>query len=206
LSADMLYLRNPACLQSGPRLLSWEPLGVFGADMFRPFNQRAAIRYGRRPGHRKGACILDRELELQVLAPNARVPGPQGDLILLCVPLHAFFRGFVIEQPISFDHVQSLRVWRAKPVDHGNRPDLEPDCVYYQRVTFVVADGISIPGRRNVTGMKLIHADATDLMIVVIKNRDLVRLLQQLHSSTRKDIRHPLGRTLVARVRIAGAG
>src|SRR5215831_9888198 len=34
-------------------LLSWEPLGVFGANMFRPFNQWAAIRYGRRPGHVK---------------------------------------------------------------------------------------------------------------------------------------------------------
>jgi hypothetical protein len=96
-------------------------------------------------------------------------------------------------------------VWRTKPVDHGNRPDLEPDCVYYQRVTFVVADGIPIPGRRHVTRMRLVHAYVTDLMIIVIKDRDLVWPLQQLHSTTGKDIRHPLGRTLVARVRIAGA-
>src|SRR5262249_35653554 len=93
-------------------LLSWEPLGVFGANMFRPFNQRAAIRYGRRPGHPKGAFILDRESELQVPASIARVPGPPGDLILPCVPFHSFFRGFVIDEPISFDHVQSLCVWR----------------------------------------------------------------------------------------------
>lgn len=131
---------------------------------------------------------------------------PWADLVLPRVPFHAFLRGFVIEQAISFDYVQSPCVWRAKPVDHGNRPDLEPDCVYYQRVTFVVADGIAIPGRRHVTGMRLVQAYATDLMIIVIKDRDLVRLLQQLHSTTGKDIRHPLGRTLVARVRIAGAG
>src|SRR6516162_4594083 len=172
---------EPACQPSEIRVVrsrnrgsfSWEPLGVFGANMFGPFNQRAAIRYGRRPRHRKGAFILHRELELQVLATIARVPGSQGDLILPCVPFHTFFRGFVIEQPISFDHVQSLCVWRAKPVDHGNRPDLEPDCVYYQCVAFVVPDRIPIPGRRYVTGMGLVHAYVTDLMIIVIKDRDL---------------------------------
>jgi hypothetical protein len=86
---------------------SREPLGVFGANMFRPFNQREAIRYGRRPGHRKGAFILDRELELQVLAPIAFVPGPPGDLIFPRVPFHAFSCSFVVDEPISFDHMQS---------------------------------------------------------------------------------------------------
>jgi hypothetical protein len=82
----------------------------------------------------KGAFILDRELELQVTCPDCSCPGPQGDLILPCVPFHAFFRGFVIEPPISFDHVQGLCVWRTKPVDDGNGPDLEPNCVEPSRL------------------------------------------------------------------------
>ena len=67
-------------------LLSWEPLGVFGANMFRPFNQRAAIRYRRRPGHRKSAFILDRELELQVLALTFQPPITTISLFWLRVP------------------------------------------------------------------------------------------------------------------------
>src|SRR6516225_6424485 len=34
---------------------------VFSADIFRPFTQGASISYRRRPGHREGALILDRE-------------------------------------------------------------------------------------------------------------------------------------------------
>jgi hypothetical protein len=44
---------------------------VFGADIFSaaPIVDRAPISYGRRPGRRENAFILDRELELQVFAP-----------------------------------------------------------------------------------------------------------------------------------------
>jgi hypothetical protein len=45
-----------------------------------------------------------------------------------------------------------------------------------------------------------------NLKIIVIKKSNLVPLLQQLHSATRKNVRHPLRLTLIARVRIAGAG
>jgi hypothetical protein len=81
-------------------------LGVFGANKFVPFDERAAICYGRGPGRGEDAFILDRELPLQVLASIVRAPGPQ-DLILFCVPFQRLFRGFVIHQPISFDHVQT---------------------------------------------------------------------------------------------------
>src|SRR5215468_5475558 len=48
---------------------------IFGADIFTSASsapiayRRAPISYGRRPRRRKDAFILDRELELQVLAP-----------------------------------------------------------------------------------------------------------------------------------------
>jgi hypothetical protein len=62
ISPDMFLASEIRLIRIRDRgLLSWEPLGVFGANMFPPLNQRAAIRYGRRPGHRKGAFILDRE-------------------------------------------------------------------------------------------------------------------------------------------------
>ena len=59
------------------RFGSWEPLGVFGANKFVPFDERAAIRYGRGPGRSEDAFILDRELKLQVLALIVRAPGSQ---------------------------------------------------------------------------------------------------------------------------------
>src|SRR5882757_331390 len=46
----------------------------------------------------------------------------------------------------------------------------------------------------------------TDLMIVGIKDGDLVRLLQDLDCTTRKNKRHTSGPTLVARAREAHSG
>jgi hypothetical protein len=43
-------------------------------------------------------------------------------------------------------------------VDHGERPDLDPDGVYHQRVTFVTADRIPVPGRRHLGGMRPVQA------------------------------------------------
>ena len=41
---------------------------VFDTDLFREYGQAASIGYGRRPGHRENAVILDRELNLKPLA------------------------------------------------------------------------------------------------------------------------------------------
>jgi hypothetical protein len=51
--------------------------------------------------------------------------------------------------------------------------------------------------------MRLVQAHVADLMIIGIKDGDLVRLLQQLRWAIRENERHPCGPTLVARVRIA---
>ena len=45
-----------------------------------------------------------------------------------------------------------------------------------------------------------------DFVIVKIKDRDLVRLLQHLHAEIPKNVRHGFGPALVARGRIAHAG
>src|SRR5271168_2224068 len=96
--------------------------------------------------------------------------------------------------------MQSLRVRRSIPVHHSKWPDLDPHGVYDQDVAFVMAHGIAIPGRRRLCRMRRIHPHVTDLMIVAIKNGDLVRLLDQLSCATRKNERHPSGPTLVAGV------
>src|SRR5215469_4744880 len=53
--------------------------------------------------------------------------------------------------------------------------------------------------------MRLVQAHAADLMIVAIKDGDLVRLLQQLRWAICENERHTSRPTLVARVRIAYA-
>src|SRR5271167_3672136 len=60
-------------------VLSRVPLDVFGANRFHPVGGTAPISHGRGPRRREDAFILDRELELQVLARIARAPDPQGD-------------------------------------------------------------------------------------------------------------------------------
>src|SRR5713226_4157512 len=78
---------------------------IFGADIFpsAPITCRwAPIGYGRRPRRRKDAFILDRECELQVLAPIVGVAVGDGRnrirrkaKIFFCTSFQAFFRGFV---------------------------------------------------------------------------------------------------------------
>jgi hypothetical protein len=74
------------------------------------------------------------------------------------------------------------------------------------RVAFVVADRIPMPGWRHLRWMSLVHAHVADLMIVVAKDDDFVRLLQQFDSAARENERHPTRSTLVARTRKADTG
>ncbi len=89
----------------------------------------------------------------------------------------------------------------AVQIDHGERPDLDPHGVDHQGIAFVMANGISIPGWCHVHGMRLIHAHAADFISIGIEDRDLVRLLEHLHSDICKNQRHAFRPTLSARVR-----
>jgi hypothetical protein len=64
-----------------------------------------------------------------------------------------------------------------------------------------MADRIPIPGRLHLRRMRLIHAHASDIRPLVVNDRDLVRLLEHLHSEVLVDIRHGFGPTLVGRTR-----
>src|SRR6516162_8828624 len=185
--------------------LSREPLGVFGANRFGPVVGAAPIGHGRGPRRLEHACVFDRELELQELARMFRVPDSWRDLILLGVPFESLFGGCVIDHPISFDDVQSRCVRSAIPVDHGPRSDLDPYRVDDQHIAFIVPHRIPIPGRRHLRRMRLVQAGLTDLMIVIIEARDLVRLLHQLRCPTRKGERDASWPTLGARSGIADA-
>src|SRR5580704_13915105 len=68
-------------------VLSRVPLDVFGASLFLPVGGAASatsVSHGRGPRRREDGFILDRELELQVLAPIVRLHR-QGDVMLPCV-------------------------------------------------------------------------------------------------------------------------
>jgi len=124
------------------------PSVVLGTDHFPPCLGSAAVSDGRRPGHREDAFVFDSELQLQVLAPvivvgrRTCIGAGRGPQILPCVPFQSFFRSFVIEQAIAFDHMQSLGIGRPVKVDHRERPNFDSDGVDHQRVAFIVADGI----------------------------------------------------------------
>jgi hypothetical protein len=48
-------------------------MDVFGTDHFAPWTAVGAIRDGRRPRHGENAFVLDREMQLQHLAPVVEV-------------------------------------------------------------------------------------------------------------------------------------
>src|SRR5207248_3037281 len=64
----------------------------------------------------------------------------------------------IVDEAVTFDHVQSVRVRRAVLIDHGVRARLDSDGIDHQRAALVMADGISRPGRRHSRGMSLIQA------------------------------------------------
>src|SRR6516164_4130659 len=184
---------------------------VFGADTFPPLFRAAPKRDGRRPGHRESAFIDYCEFHLQSLAlviwiNSHSVIGIVLFEMLFGSPFYCFYRALVIEQPVTFHQVQSLGEWRAKPVDHGKWADLDSHGVNHQRVAFVMANGISIPGWRHMRRMRLVQAHLAELMIERIKDRDLIGLLEQVHSIIDENEWHLLGPTLVARGWIGLAG
>src|SRR5258707_3419436 len=106
------------------------------------------ISYGRRPGGSEDALVLCRKPELQslpfVVGVNVDSNRNRREAeILVGDALQRVFRGVVIKQPITFNDMQSLGVWRAVQIEHGKGPvGLDPHRVYHQRVALVVADRI----------------------------------------------------------------
>ena len=105
------------------------------------------------------------------------LPAPIGDTETEIAPggaLLRFTRGRVIDQPIAFDDVQPRRVGRAVHVHHRERSELHADGVDDQRVAFIMADGIAIPGWRHVIRMGRVEADMADFIAIGIENGDAV--------------------------------
>src|SRR5215469_9338556 len=102
---------------------------IFGADSLRPcaerpYTQTGSIDDGRRPWRREDAFILDREFELQVLGLGVQIDDHSGVIsneagILFRTSLQCFLCGLIVDEPITFDHMQGWRVRSAELVDHG---------------------------------------------------------------------------------------
>jgi hypothetical protein len=69
-----------------------------------------------------------------------------------------------------------------------------------------MADGVPVPRWRYLRWMNFVEANMADLVVEVIKDRDLVRLPEYLDSHILKNVGHSFGPTLVARGRGGHAG
>jgi hypothetical protein len=69
-----------------------------------------------------------------------------------------------------------------------------------------MADGIPIPGRRDLRRMILVHAHMAHFRALAIDHQNAVRSLEDLHQEIPENVRHAARPTLVARRRIAFAG
>jgi hypothetical protein len=180
---------------------------VFCADDFLPLAGAAPIGNGRSPGHREGALILNRELDLQILAPVIALEVHRRTEILFRVPLQALFGFFVREHAIAFHGGQLLGKRCATQVEHRKRPiGFGPYGVDHQRVAVVMADRVAIPGRLCLCTMRLIHAHVSDVRPLIVDDRDLVGLLEQLHSEILVNLRHGFGPAPIGRARERHAG
>src|SRR5260221_1161626 len=103
---------------------------VFGTGTFRLVTEDVPIGCGRGPSCCEDALIFDGELELQCLAFIVGVGSPSfingaAADILSAATLPCLPRGFVIDEPITFHHVQGLSVRRAVLIDGGKWHDLK---------------------------------------------------------------------------------
>ena len=94
---------------------------------------------------------------------------------------------------------------RAVHVHDGSRSQFEPDRIDHQRVAFVMTDGIAVPGGRDLRGMLLVQAHAADLVILHVKENDLILLLQHLHFLNPEDVRRHHRQAIERRVWIVFA-
>ena len=85
-------------------------------------------------------------------------------------------------------------------VNHGEGADLHADSVNHQCVAFIMADGITKPGRSYLPRMGLVETHLTHLMIKDIEDRYFVRLLQHLHAEIPKHKWHAARPTFVRRI------
>ena len=58
--------------------------------------------------------------------------------------------------------------------------------IWSVRVALVMADGIPVPRGRYMLRMGLVHAHVPDIVIICVKDRDFVFLLQHLHTDVPK--------------------
>src|SRR5437879_4050044 len=120
LEIRLLGSRNPGVLIGVIVCSGIVLLYIFSANTFLPVGVPGAqISDGRLPWHREGACILNGEFELQALVLADGIAATAGARPLFMAPVLRFFGGFVVEQPIALDHMQSLGVRSAETVDHG---------------------------------------------------------------------------------------
>ena len=115
---------------------------VFCTDLFRPLTEDAPISFGRGPRRCEDFFVFHRELELQSLALVRGVGRPPctdpltAAIVLFSTTLPGRPRGFVIDQLVSFDHVQSLSERCAVLVDE----------VVKKHAEMSLAHGIPVPG------------------------------------------------------------
>ena len=81
---------------------------ILGADPFWPEGQATPISNHGRPGHCENAFVLDCKMELEPLALIIGINDQaRKTSVLPQTPYLAFSRGFVLDQPIAFDDVES---------------------------------------------------------------------------------------------------
>ena len=91
-------------------------------------------------------------------------------------------------------------------IEHGKRSvGLDPHRIGHERVIFVMPNRISVPGRRDLCGMRLVQSHHAKFVIAKIEEDDSVWQLQHLHAVLEKDVRYPGGPALLARGRIGPA-
>jgi hypothetical protein len=99
---------------------------------------------------------------------------------------------------IAFHDVQLLGKRCAVQVGHRKRPiGFGPYGVDHQRVAFVMADRIAIPGRLCLCTDEPHSCHVSDVRPLIVDDRDLVGLLEHLHSEILVNVRDGFAPALI---------
>src|SRR6185503_7436261 len=92
---------------------------------------------------------------LQHLAPVIRVDAHtiaenvirEQPAVFSFAALGGLLGGIVIDEAVALDDMEGFAIGSAVRIDHGIGADFDTYCIDDERIAFVAADGIPIPGR-----------------------------------------------------------
>src|SRR5258706_5288141 len=179
---------------------------IFRADVLDETAWGAVVHDDSRPWHVERARIFDREIDAHHFALVCAI----DRVVIAAEATRAarLARHGLLDHVVALDDMQRFGVRRAIAVERREMRNRNADRVDDKRVTLIMADGVTVPGGRDLNWMGGVQTGVTNLRAMRVHQHDLILLLQDVQLLIAENIRRWLGPALImsSGERIAGLG